>query len=71
MKIEEALKEKRRVQRLLSESAKDIHDYFERSHRAATQAMSEMGTAPHYARRQRQEATANTESASHSPTDSA
>ena len=48
MKIDEALSEKYRVQTVLSESAVDVHDYFERSHEAAKKAMAEIGTSPNY-----------------------
>ena len=52
MKIDEALSEKYRVQTMLSGSAIDIHDYFERSHEAAEKAMAEIGASPNYAERQ-------------------
>ncbi|MCP5126896.1 MAG: hypothetical protein H6973_15010 [Gammaproteobacteria bacterium] len=49
MSIDEALREKYRVQTMLSESATDIHDYFQRSHEAAKRAMAEIGLSPNYA----------------------
>ena len=62
MKIEQALSEKYRVQKMLSESASDIHDYFERSHRAAGKAMAEIGATPNYSGSPQQGAAANPES---------
>jgi hypothetical protein len=49
MGIDEALREKYRVQAMLSEAAVDIHDYFQCSHEAAKQAMAEIGLSPSYA----------------------
>ncbi|WP_100918741.1 hypothetical protein [Candidatus Thiodictyon syntrophicum] len=52
MKLDEALSEKYRIQAMLSGSAKDIHDYFERSHTAAKKAMAEIGASPNYSKPQ-------------------
>ncbi len=50
--LDEALSAKYRIQAMLSGSAKNIQDYFERSHTAAKKAMAEIGALPNYSKRQ-------------------
>ncbi len=48
MILNEALKQKYRVQKRLSESATDMHDYFEKSHSTALEALEKIGAKPNY-----------------------
>jgi hypothetical protein len=48
MILNEALEEKYRVQKKLSESVSDIHEYFEKSHNSALKALAKIGTSPNY-----------------------
>ena len=43
MMINDILQEKYRVQKLLAESAKNMHDYFAKTHKAAEQIMNGNG----------------------------
>jgi hypothetical protein len=48
MILYEALSEKYRVQKRLSKSAPNIHEYFKRSHDSAVRTLADKGSSPNY-----------------------